>query len=61
MEGSLIGMGKRIKEIRKTNNKTISDIALNVGATSELISRIENGIIMPSLPVLLKFIRYRSN
>lgn len=56
MEDYLIGIGKRIKEIRKTSNKTISDIAHNAGVTSGLISRIENGRTIPSLPVLLKLI-----
>jgi transcriptional regulator with XRE-family HTH domain len=56
MEDYLIGIGKRIKEIRKTGNKTLSDIALRAGVTGGLISRIENGRTMPSLPVLLKLI-----
>ena len=56
MEDYLIGIGKRIKEIRKSSNKTISDIANTAGVTSGLISRIENGRTMPSLPVLLKLI-----
>ena len=33
MEDYLIGIGKRIKEIRKSNNKTISDIAIKAGVT----------------------------
>lgn len=56
MEDYLIGIGKRIKEIRKTTNKTINDIANKAGVTSGLISKIENGRTMPSLPVLLKLI-----
>ncbi len=56
MEDYLIGIGKRIKEIRKENNKTISDIAQKAGVTGGLISRIENGRTIPSLPVLLKII-----
>lgn len=56
MEDYLIGIGKRIKEIRKNKNKTINDIAIKAGVTSGLISRIENGRTMPSLPVLLKLI-----
>lgn len=56
MEDYLIGIGKRIKEIRKNNKKTISDIALKAGVTSGLISRIENGRTIPSLPVFLKLV-----
>lgn len=56
MEDYLIGIGKRIKEIRKENNNTISEIAARAGVTSGLISRIENGRTIPSLPVLLKII-----
>ncbi len=56
MEDYLIGIGKRIKEVRKADNHTISDIAQKAGVTSGLISRIENGRTIPSLPVLLKII-----
>ncbi len=56
MEDYLIGIGKRIKEIRKEGGQTISDIAQKAGVTGGLISRIENGRTIPSLPVLLKII-----
>ncbi|WP_339652151.1 XRE family transcriptional regulator [uncultured Maribacter sp.] len=56
MDDYLIGIGKRIKEIRKNGNLTISEIAMRAGVTSGLISRIENGRTIPSLPVLLKII-----
>lgn len=56
MESYLIGIGKRIKEIRKGNKRTINDIALKAGVTSGLISRIENGRTVPSLPVFLKIV-----
>lgn len=56
MEDYLIGIGKRIKEIRKQGGKVISDIASGAGVTNGLISRIENGRTIPSLPVLLKII-----
>lgn len=56
MEDYLIGIGKRIKEIRKQCGKIISDIATGAGVTNGLISRIENGRTIPSLPVLLKII-----
>lgn len=56
MKDYLIGIGKRIKEIRKEKNNTISEIANKASVTSGLISRIENGRTIPSLPVLLKII-----
>jgi transcriptional regulator with XRE-family HTH domain len=56
MEDYLIGIGKRIKEIRKQSGRVISDIAAGAGVTGGLISRIENGRTIPSLPVLLKII-----
>lgn len=56
MEDYLVGIGKRIKAIRKNNQNTISDIAMKAGVTSGLISRIENGRTIPSLPVFLKIV-----
>ncbi len=56
MEEYLIGIGKRIKDIRKGDNRVIGDIAAHADVTSGLISRIENGRTIPSLPVLLKII-----
>ncbi|RDY60059.1 helix-turn-helix domain-containing protein [Flagellimonas nanhaiensis] len=56
MEDYLIGIGKRIKEIRKNNKKTINDIAMKAGVTAGLISRIENGRTIPSLPVFFKIV-----
>lgn len=56
MEDYLIGIGKHIKEIRKQGGKVISEVAAGAGVTGGLISRIENGRTIPSLPVLLKII-----
>lgn len=56
MDDYLIGIGKRIKEIRRGNKKTISDVAIQAGVTAGLISRIENGRTIPSLPVFLKIV-----
>lgn len=56
MEEYLIGIGKRIKDIRKGDGRVISDIAAKADVTSGLISRIENGRTIPSLPVLIKII-----
>ena len=56
MDEYLIGIGKRIKEIRKNNKKTISEVATKANVSNGLISRIENGRTIPSLPVLLNII-----
>ncbi|ALJ06671.1 DNA-binding protein [Pseudalgibacter alginicilyticus] len=56
MNDFLIGIGQRIKKIRKKNAMTISKLADNAGVSNGLISRIENGRTIPSLPVLLELI-----
>ena len=56
MDNFLIGIGKRIKEIRKKQNITINTLATNANVSNGLISRIENGRTIPSLPVLLEII-----
>ncbi|MFT5252321.1 MAG: transcriptional regulator with XRE-family HTH domain, partial [Flavobacteriales bacterium] len=56
MNDYLIGIGKRIKEIRKASKKTISSVASHAEVSNGLISRIENGRTIPSLPVLLNII-----
>ena len=52
MDNFLIGIGKRIKEIRKKQHITINTLATNAQVSNGLISRIENGRTIPSLPVL---------
>ncbi|WP_440121067.1 helix-turn-helix domain-containing protein [Tenacibaculum sp. Ill] len=56
MDNFLIGIGKRIKEIRKKQHITINTLATNAQVSNGLISRIENGRTIPSLPVLLEII-----
>jgi len=56
MNDYLIGIGKRIKDIRKKTKKTISTVANAAAVSNGLISRIENGRTIPSLPVLLNII-----
>lgn len=56
MDDFLIGIGKRIKLIRKKKGITISNLANDAGVSNGLISRIENGRTIPSLPVLLQLI-----
>jgi len=56
MDDLLIGIGKHIKDLRKKNNITISSLAQNAEVSNGLVSRIENGRTIPSLPVLLRLI-----
>lgn len=56
MEDYLLDIGKRIKKFRKDKNLKISDIAEKAGVSNGLISRVENGRTIPSLPVLLNII-----
>lgn len=56
MNDFLIGIGKRIKAIRKKRGITISVLAASADVSNGLISRVENGRTIPSLPVLLEII-----
>lgn len=56
METYLVGIGKRIKRLRKSQYKTINQISMLAGVTPGLISRIENGRTIPSLPVFFSIV-----
>lgn len=56
MESYLVGIGKKIRTIRKEKGLYASEIAKRANVSNGLISRIENGRTMPSLPVLLSII-----
>ena len=56
MEDFILDIGKRIKKIRKEKKLIISQVADKAGVSNGLISRIENGRTIPSLPVLLNII-----
>ena len=56
MEDYIIGIGKRIREIRKEKGLTINTVASSAEVSNGLISRVENGRTIPSLPVLLNII-----
>lgn len=56
MENYLLDIGKRIKKIRKEKQLIISQIAIDAGVSNGLISKIENGRTIPSLPVLFNII-----
>jgi transcriptional regulator with XRE-family HTH domain len=50
-------IGKRMKEIRLENRITLNEIALKAGVSKGLLSKIENGRTIPSLPVLIEIIK----
>ena len=56
MESYLGAIGKHIREIRKEKELYGSEIAIRAQVSNGLISRIENGRTIPSLPVLLSII-----
>lgn len=56
MDDLLLNIGMLIKAIRKKKELTISTFAENAGVSNGLVSRIENGRTIPSLPVLLRLI-----
>jgi len=45
-------IGSRVKELRKGSNLTQKRLAETAGLSPGLLSRIENGLTMPSLPTL---------
>ncbi|MFB9275670.1 helix-turn-helix domain-containing protein [Cohnella cellulosilytica] len=47
-------IGSRIKLIRKQQNRTQDEIALQCGFTKSLLSKIENGKTMPPVATLMK-------
>lgn len=56
MESYLVGIGQKIRSIRKEKNLYASEIAKRADVSNGLISRIENGRTLPSLPVLFSII-----
>ena len=56
-EHVLIQIGKRVKELRLQKEFTIAHIAKLADISKGLVSRIENGRTIPSLPVLISIIK----
>ena len=58
MESSLyIRIGKKVREIRRQNKNTLVEVSEKAGISKGLLSKIENGRTIPSLPVLLQIIK----
>lgn len=53
----LNGIGKRIKSLRQTKGLKLTELADYAGVSKGLLSKIENGRTVPSLPVLLSIIQ----
>ncbi|OJU42645.1 MAG: hypothetical protein BGN96_02240 [Bacteroidales bacterium 45-6] len=49
-------VGKRIKELRLLKDLKLTDVAIHSGISKGLLSKVENGRTIPSLPVLFKII-----
>jgi transcriptional regulator with XRE-family HTH domain len=49
-----IDLGTRLKALRKQKGLSQTELARRVGVTSSTISQVENNLIYPSLPALLK-------
>lgn len=56
MENYFTGLGKRIREVRKQEKLTINTVAERANVSNGLISKVENGRTIPSLPVLLNIV-----
>jgi len=49
-------IGKRIKEIRLSKDLKLTEVATTAGVSKGLLSRVENGRTIPSLPVMFGII-----
>lgn len=55
-EDVLIQISNKIKETRKSQKKTVQDLATKAQVSKGLISQIENNRTVPSLPVLMNIV-----
>ncbi len=59
MSDYLLGdIGHRLRERRKAASLTLAELATHAGVSKSLLSKIENGRTVPSLPVLLGLIKH---
>jgi transcriptional regulator with XRE-family HTH domain len=56
-EDILLHLGPLLKKFRQEKNLTLSQVAFKVNVSKGLLSKIENGHTVPSLPVLLQLIK----
>lgn len=50
-------LGARIRQLRQEAGITLTELAARSGVSKGLLSKVENGKVTPSLPVLLSFIK----
>lgn len=55
--GLYLRIGKKIREIRQENKMTLIEVATKANVSKSLLSKIENGRTIPSLPVLIQIIK----
>ena len=53
----LLSIGKKIREIRISKKIKLVDVAKQAEISKGLLSQVENGRTIPSLPVLLQIIK----
>lgn len=53
MQDLIIGIGKKLKQSRKGKGMTLTELAKQANISPAMISKVENGRTVPSLPVLL--------
>lgn len=51
-----MGVGRKLKEIRKSKKLVLSEVAEKAGVSTALVSKVENGRTIPSLPVLITLV-----
>ena len=49
-----LNIGPKIKRLRKDRQFTLHDLSLKTGLSKPLLSQVENGLVIPPLPTLLK-------
>jgi len=57
MKDILLGIGRKLKEIRKNKGLVLSEVAQKANVSIALVSKIENGRTLPSLPVLVTLVQ----
>ena len=48
----LADLGRRLRFLRRARKMRLKDLAANAGCSESLLSRVENGLVMPSLTTL---------